>query len=142
MTLDGKSISPITNGPGTAMNVEPAVSPDGNLIAFSSDRSGKPMIYTMSIAGTNVQRKTFAGHYNATPSWSPDGKKIAFAGFDKDKNNFDIFVMNLDSSGLLRLTAAKKRRRRGLSSVIVSFTELNPLTKPPRRQARQEKRED
>ncbi|MCB0349947.1 MAG: PD40 domain-containing protein, partial [Bdellovibrionales bacterium] len=78
MTLDGKTISPITHGPGSAMNVEPAVSPDGTMIAFSSDRSGKPMIYTMSADGTNVKRKTFAGHYNSTPTWSPDGKKLAF----------------------------------------------------------------
>lgn len=108
MTLDGKSITQITNGPGGAMNVEPAVSPDGSMIAFSSDRSGKPMIYTMSINGTNVQRKTMSGNYNATPTWSPDGKKLAFAGFDKDKDNFDIFVMNLDGSSFLRLTSARK----------------------------------
>lgn len=108
MSLDGKIITPITRGPGAAMNVEPAVSPDGNTIAFSSDRSGKPMIYTMSNAGTNIKRHTFAGHYNSTPTWSPDGKKLAFAGFDKDKGNFDIFVMNLDGSGLLRLSSARK----------------------------------
>ena len=108
MSLDGKSITQITNGPGLAMNVEPAVSPDGELIAFSSDRSGRPMIYTMSPSGTNVKRLTFAGHYNSTPTWSPDGKKLAFAGFDREKNNFDIFVMNLDGTQLLRLSSARK----------------------------------
>ncbi len=108
MTLDGKNITPITRGPGSAMNVEPAVSPDSKLIAFSSDRSGKPMIYTMSTSGTDIKRKTFAGHYNATPTWSPDSKKLAFAGFDREKNNFDIFIMNLDGSGLLRLSSARK----------------------------------
>ncbi|OFZ10521.1 MAG: hypothetical protein A2Z20_02755 [Bdellovibrionales bacterium RBG_16_40_8] len=108
MTLDGTSISPITRGPGSAMNVEPAVSPDGRTIAFSSDRSGKPMIYTMSMNGENVKKLTHAGNYNATPSWSPDGKKIAFAGFDNDRNNFDIFLINADGSGIIRLSSARK----------------------------------
>jgi TolB protein len=108
MTLDGKSISQLTKGPAGAMNVEPAISPDGNTIAFSSDRSGQPMIYTMNMAGGNVKRHTFAGHYNSTPTWSNDGKKIAFAGFDREKNNFDVFVMNADGTEMLRLTSAKK----------------------------------
>jgi TolB protein len=108
MTLDGKTLTPLTKGPGGAMNVEPAVSPDGSTIAFSSDRSGRPMIYTMNMAGGNIQRRTFAGHYNSTPTWSPDGKMLAFAGFDREKDNFDVFVMNVDGTVLLRLTSARK----------------------------------
>lgn len=109
MSLDGKKVTPITRGPGRAMNVEPAVSPNGQKVAFSSDRSGKPMIFTMNMDGSGIKRLTFAGHYNATPSWSPDSQKIAFAGFDKKKGNFDIFVVNADGSGLARLTSAKRR---------------------------------
>ena len=108
MSLDGRSIVPMTRGPGSAMNVEPAISPDGKILAFSSDRSGKPMIYTISMSGTNLRRITFAGNYNATPSWSPDGKKITFAGFDNDRDNFDIFLINADGSGLIRLSSARK----------------------------------
>lgn len=115
MSLDGKKITPLTNGPGQAMNVEPAVSPDGSKIAFSSDRSGKPMIFIMNSDGSGVRQITFAGYYNSTPSWSPDGKKIAFSGVDKAKDSgdgrtgaFDIFVINSDGTGLKRLTSAKK----------------------------------
>jgi TolB protein len=108
MGLDGKNLVQITKGPGLAMNVEPAVSPDGSTIAFSSDRSGKPMIYLMNPTGGNIRRITFAGHYNSTPSWAPDGKKLAFAGFDKDKGNFDIFIVNTSGDGLMRLSSAKK----------------------------------
>ena len=92
MGLDGKKLRRITRGPNRAMNVEPAPSPDGNRIAFSSDRSGQPMIY--------------AGRYNASPSWSPDGKSLAFAGYDK--GHFDIFVLDVASKQLTRLTSAKK----------------------------------
>ena len=37
------------------------------------------------------------------PCWSPDGKKIAFVGKDRD-SNLDIFVMNADGTGKKNLT--------------------------------------
>ncbi len=106
MSLDGKSSTSITKGPNGAMNVEPAVSPDGKKLAFSSDRSGKPMIYTMDSDGKNAKRITFGGKYNSTPTWSPDGKVLAFAGYEKD--HFDIFTINVDGTGLKRLTEATR----------------------------------
>lgn len=121
MAADGKSIKQLTAGPGTAMNVEPAISPDGTQIAFSSDRSGKPMIYVMNVDGSNPRRLTFAGHYNSTPTWSPDGKKIAFAGVDKDKGAFDIFVINEDGTGLQRLTSARKTNGKWANNEAPAF---------------------
>lgn len=110
MSLDGETITPLTKGPGSAMNVEPTLSPDGSTIYFSSDRAGQPMIYQMSSAGEinggSAKRLTFAGKYNSSPSISPDGKQIAFASFDK--GHFDIFVMNNDKTALRRLTSAKR----------------------------------
>jgi TolB protein len=106
VSVDGTNMHPITKGPNRAMNVEPAVSPDGKSIAFSSDRAGRPMIFIMGIDGSGVRRITFAGKYNASPSWSPDGKTLAFAGFDKD--HFDIFTIGADGTGLKRLTDARK----------------------------------
>lgn len=106
MSIDGNSLMPLTHGPNHAMNVEPAVSPDGKKIAFSSDRLGRPMIFTMDMEGGGTKRLTFAGKYNASPAWSPDGKTIAFAGYDKD--HFDIFTMDTDGSNLKRLTDARK----------------------------------
>jgi TolB protein len=103
--LDGNILKKLTSGPSGALNVEPAVSPDGNKVAFSSDRSGKPMIWVMNIDGTGAVRRTFAGVYNSSPSWSPDGKKIAFAGLEA--NHYDIFIMDADGSKLERLTSAK-----------------------------------
>jgi len=117
---DGKSLNRITNGPNRAMNVEPAISPDGQKIAFSSDRSGRPMIYVMNLNGSGIKRLTFAGKYNSSPSWSPDGKTLAFAGFDKD--HFDIFVINIDGSGLKRLTEANTIKGRPSDNRDPSFS--------------------
>lgn len=104
--LDGNIIKKLTNGPSGALNVEPAVSPDGSKVAFSSDRLGKPMIWVMDIDGSNAGKRTSAGEYNSSPSWSPDGKKIAFAGLDG--RHYDIFIMNADGTNLERLTSAKR----------------------------------
>lgn len=109
ITRTGKKKGRYTYGPRGVMNVEPAISPDGKRVAFSSDRSGRPMIYVMPLApGAKAKRVIFAGWYNSTPTWSPDGKKIAFAGYDKDLKHYDIFLMNSDGHNLTRLTTAKK----------------------------------
>ncbi|WP_413583150.1 translocation protein TolB [Bdellovibrio sp. HCB288] len=121
MTYDGTLQGKITNGPAGAMNVEPTVCPgDANKVAFSSDRAGKPMIYTMDANGGNVKRLTFAGVFNSSPSWSPDCKKIAFAG--QSDSNFDIFVMNADGSDMIRLTSAKKPNGKMASNEDPSFS--------------------
>ena len=51
-----------------------AFSPNGDQIAFCSDRDGGG-IYLMGSTGESVRRLTKTG-YN--PAWSPDGKKIAY----------------------------------------------------------------
>lgn len=97
---------------GEGLDVDPSFSPDGKLLAFVSGRYGNPHIFVASLEWTGDEtvrvtgdkRLTFAGWYNANPSFSPDGKKIAFAGFDKDINRFDLFMMNPDGSEMERLT--------------------------------------
>ncbi|HET9212755.1 MAG TPA: protein kinase [Thermoanaerobaculia bacterium] len=58
-----------------ADDTQPAFSPDGQQIAFRSDREGGGL-YVMGATGENPRRITDAG-YN--PAWSPDGRKIVFA---------------------------------------------------------------
>ncbi len=106
MNIDGSGKSALTNGPRGAMNVEPALSPDGTKLAFSSDRSGKAMIYIMDLQTKATKRLTFAGQYNSSPAWSPDGKRIAFMG--NQDSHFDIYVMDTDGKNLQRLTSSRK----------------------------------
>src|SRR5271167_5282991 len=49
LTRDGEEIRQLTDTAG--INVSPAISSDGSSLAFTSDRSGTPQIYTMSLAG-------------------------------------------------------------------------------------------
>jgi TolB protein len=84
-------------------DVDPAFSPDGQKLAFVSSRPGKPMIYTLDLKNPlEVKRLTYAGSYNATPNWAPDGGKIVFAGW-LDRH-FDLFTITPDGGKIDRLT--------------------------------------
>ena len=119
-TTNRRNLARITKGPYRAMNVEPSVSPDGQKIAFSSDRSGRPMIYIMNADGSQPKRLTFAGYYNSSPSWSPDGKWIAFSSYQRGYN--DIFVIKPNGTGLQRLTSSKGSNGKRANSEEPTFS--------------------
>ncbi|MCC6137403.1 MAG: PD40 domain-containing protein [Bdellovibrionaceae bacterium] len=120
VSFNGGKKQQITYGPRGAMNVEPAVSPDGTKMAFSSDRSGKAMIYIHDFATQKDTRVSFAGHYNSSPAWSPDGSKLAFAGHVD--NHFDIYVMDSSGKNLQKITSAKKTSGRSANNEDPSFS--------------------
>ena len=58
-----------------ADDTQPSFSPDGELIAFRSDRDGGG-IFLMGATGESVRRLTNVGF---NPAWAPDGKEIVFS---------------------------------------------------------------
>jgi Tol biopolymer transport system component len=87
----------------------PAWSPDGDQIAFHSDRGGDFDIWVMSSDGSNPVNLTRHSGDDRYPAWSPDGTTIAFAS-DRD-GNYDIWTMNADGSNLVKLTDSPARDR-------------------------------
>jgi Tol biopolymer transport system component len=73
----------------TGLDSSPALSPDGNSIAYSSDQSGKFEIYVKQLTpGGQDMQLTTDGKQNLEPAWSPDGQYIAFS-----KKRSGIWVM-------------------------------------------------
>jgi TolB protein len=84
---DGNDLKQITND--NFRHATPTVSRDGRSIAYVSERGGAPQIWVMDIDGKN-QRQLTTGGPKAMPRWSPDGKWIVYASFDKSPTIWKI----------------------------------------------------
>jgi Tol biopolymer transport system component len=87
---------------------DPAVSPDGTLVAFwmadTTKRANGGGIFTMPLDGSGEPTSLSADRTgrDADPAWSPDGKRIAFRRSTVN-SDFDVYVMNADGSKVERL---------------------------------------
>ena len=72
-------------------------------IAFVSERDGNMEIYVMDNDGGNPRRLTNNPLDEWYPSWSPDGKRIAFTSM-KNGGNWEIYVMDADGGNQRNLT--------------------------------------
>ncbi len=72
-------------------------------IAFFSARDGNSEIYVMDADGKNQRRLTNHPAIDFSPSWSPDGKQIAFSSY-RNGGNIQIFVMDSDGQHPIRLS--------------------------------------
>ena len=115
MDADGGNQQNLTNDPND--DRQPSWSPDGKRIVFTSWRDGLAIdrvptseIYVMDADGGNPQNLTNHRHHDRDPSWSPDGKQIAFSATRDGhfENDFgiteEIYVMDADGKNQQRLT--------------------------------------
>lgn len=71
-------------GEGYADESDPVFSPDGTRLAFFSDAAskGQPQLYVADLHGGAPRQLTHVSGHIARPSWSPDGKRLAFLFID------------------------------------------------------------
>lgn len=118
--LNGKIIRQLTDN--DYYDAEAVVSPKGDKILFTSDRSGDLELWTMNLDGSGLKQITNVLGYDGGAFFSPDGSQIIFrASRPKTEQEIadyksllardfvkptamEIFVCNADGSGLRQIT--------------------------------------
>jgi WD40 repeat protein len=86
----------------TATATEPAFSPDGSRIAFTSTRDGQPEVYVMDADGTNASRLTNSPGPDGDPSFSADGQAVVF--HSQRTGHRQVYIQPITSSVAVPLT--------------------------------------
>ncbi len=69
----------LTNGSWD--DITPSPSPDGKLLAFSSNRDGPWDLYLLDLSTGSTRRLTDTPEYDASPSWSPDNQWLVYESY-------------------------------------------------------------
>jgi Tol biopolymer transport system component len=101
INADGSGLKQLTPAPGS--DFEPAWSPDGTRIAFTSVRGGFRQIYSLDVETLEVTllTNTTDAIESSQPSWSPDGTKIAYMA--KRVGAYQAWSMNENGQEAIQL---------------------------------------
>jgi TolB protein len=120
----GKIIKQLTNSPG--YDAEATISPKGDKIVFTSDRSGDLELWIMDIDGKNQKQITSGLGYDGGAFFSPDGKRLVFRASrpstEEEINEYkdllskglvaptsmELYTCNIDGSDLKQVTKLGK----------------------------------
>jgi len=88
-----------------ARNFHTRPSPDGRQVTFDSDRDGLRGVYVADSDGHHVRRVSGEG-FAAIPSWSPDGRMIAFVRAEANEPQvWNLWTIDLRSGQQRRVTS-------------------------------------
>lgn len=90
----------VSNG---ALNLAPVLSPDGQVLAYTSYREGAPSIYLRHLMSARDERLTLRDGFALPGSWAPNGRYLVLS--KSENGNSDIFLYDRDRRHLRRLTA-------------------------------------
>lgn len=130
---DGKNEVRLTVNPGPngvyADNAAPRYNKDRTMIAFVSTKNNEHKLYNiffMDLATQKTAQITSGNLDISSVDWSPDDSRLVFSGRD-DKGLQQIHLVNLDGSGLTKLTEGPEENTNPLWSPrgdLVVFTQF------------------
>lgn len=122
--LKGEIVKKLTDTPG--YDAEAVVSPKGDKIVFTSDRSGDLELWMMDIDGGNQRQITNELGYDGGAFFSPDGERLVFRASRPTAEgeaeeykellgrglvaptNMEIYTCNIDGSDIKKITSLGK----------------------------------
>jgi len=122
--FNGNIVRQLTNAPG--YDAEATISPKGDKIVFTSDRSGDLELWTMDMDGSNQRQITSGLGYDGGAFFSPDGTRLVFRASrpktDQDiqeykellamglvaPSDMEIYTCNVDGSDMRQITSLGK----------------------------------
>jgi Tol biopolymer transport system component len=99
---DPGAAQPVTSGSQAIEGL--ALSPDGQWLAFDSDRNGNQDIYRLPLAGGEVEQLTRSPEPDFLASWSPNGREIAFYSYRRGTRR--VLVMPAEGGPATEVTQA------------------------------------
>ena len=81
---------------GHWQDIAPALHPNKNQLAFSTNRDGYWDLYLMELREGSTIQLTHTNEFESSPTWSPDGIWLAYEGFVD--GNLEIFILPVDGS--------------------------------------------
>jgi TolB protein len=91
-----------------SISIQPAVSPDGTKIVFTSFHRINPGIFVFSVDPVRDLRfYNQRASVNSSPSFTPDGKQIIYSSSAPNDVCCRIFLANLDGSGFRPITTLR-----------------------------------
>jgi Tol biopolymer transport system component/predicted Ser/Thr protein kinase len=124
-----RTLTRLTFDPGLQSN--PTFSPDGQFIAYSSDRSGNFDIWVQQISGGNPVQVTNNPAHDWQPDWSPDGKQIVLRS---ERDGGGLFVVPALGGSERKVSSFGYRPRWSPdgSQILFSSSLLQSVSEPPR----------
>ncbi|MEM6394634.1 MAG: DPP IV N-terminal domain-containing protein, partial [Planctomycetota bacterium] len=99
-TVGGSAVTQLTSSP--ANDVMPAVAPDGQRVAFASDRSGNWDLYLMDLAGGPPIQLTNDTAADLHPSFSPDGTQLVYCTFAHATGQWQLVLIDVANPSVKR----------------------------------------
>ena len=88
--------------PSQTLNITPAVSPNGQWLAYASTKKRDSDIFVMNLDTEEKIQLTKKRSAELSPTWSPDGRELAFTSDRTGQPQ--IYIMRADGTKVRRLT--------------------------------------